>query len=74
MKKSGHWAWLGACAFLLGYEWWALATGGQTLSRAMWDATQAWPLLIFIVGMVVGSLATHFWWIWRPSESKKGGG
>ena len=72
--KSGHYAWITACAGLLAYEWWALATGGQTLSRAMYDATTAWPPLIFLIGLVVGMLVSHFFWRWDPEKSKKGGG
>ena len=73
IKKSGHLAWIGACVFLLGYEVWALTFDGQTLSRAMYDATTAWPPLIFLIGLVVGMLVSHFWWHW-DIKNKKGGG
>jgi len=74
MKNTGAWAWLIAITFLAGYEWWALATGHQSLSRAMWTATTAWPPLIFLIGMVTGGLAVHFWWRWDPGQSPKSGG
>lgn len=74
MKNSGVWAWCAAIGFLLWYEWWALATGHQTLSRAVWTLSTAWPPLIFLDGLVVGGLAVHFWWRWNPDSSTKGGG
>lgn len=59
--------WLIAAAFLLLYEAWALRSGRRTLSRMMWEATRAWPLLPWLVGVVCGGLAVHFWWPWCPS-------
>lgn len=66
--------WLIAFLALLGYEAFALYTGHETLSRMVYEATQAWGLLPFLAGFLVGMLASHFWWRWDPDRSKKGGG
>lgn len=71
-KSTGAIAWLLAVTFLAAYEWFALAFGHQSLSRAMWNATTAWPPLIFLIGEVVGGLAVHFWWRWDPAATSKG--
>jgi hypothetical protein len=71
-KQSGVVAWVMAIIFLNGYEWWALATGHQSLSRAMVEMTMAWPPLIFFIGFVVGGLTAHFWWYWNPNTTTKG--
>jgi hypothetical protein len=60
------WPWLVAAAWLLGIEWWLLATGRPTLSRRMVLASRAWPLMPWVMGVVVGGLAVHFWWPWCP--------
>lgn len=54
---------IAAFAVMEGY---ALRTNRTTLSRYVWKASQAWPLLPFVVGVVVGGLAVHFWWHWCP--------
>jgi hypothetical protein len=59
-------AWIVAVAVLLGYEWYAVATGRKTLSRQMVDWTRAWPLLPVVFGAVAGGLAVHFFWPWCP--------
>ncbi len=46
----------------------ALYTGTPTLSRAVWDASVAFPLLPFIAGMLCGGLGVHFWW---PNQGLK---
>lgn len=58
--------WLFAAAFLLAYETYALITERRTLSRMVVDATRAWGVLPFVAGIVVGMLASHFWWRWCP--------
>lgn len=40
----------------------ALATHGETLSEWVWRLSKAWPLIIFIAGLLAGGLAVHFWW------------
>jgi hypothetical protein len=69
-RHTGKLAWLIAALFLLVYEAWALATGGETLSHAMYAMTQAWGLLPFLLGVVVGGLAVHFWWRWDPEKGR----
>ena len=59
-------AWVTAVAILLGYEWFALATGRKTLSRQVFDWTQAWGLFPWLAGVVCGGLAVHFFWHWCP--------
>ncbi len=68
MKWSGIYAWLLAALWLTAYEAWALLTNHQTLSRAMWMVTTAWPPAIFLLGLIVGGAAVHFWWRWNPSD------
>lgn len=59
---------------LLVYEVFALSTDHETISRMVHSTTEEWGIFPFVVGTMVGSLATHFWWRWEPRESKKGGG
>ena len=58
--KFPDFAWVIAVAGLLLYEGYALYTGHETLSRAIWTAnkTQYGPLLPFVVGFLMGHL---FW-------------
>lgn len=44
------------------FEGYALATGGTTLSRYVWDLTAAFPPIPFIAGFLAGFLCCHFWW------------
>jgi hypothetical protein len=60
------WAlWFGG--FLLAFaaiEGLALLTGRPTLSRTVWRTEARFPILSFLIGAVVGSLAIHFFgWI-----------
>ena len=41
---------------------------GLTLSRYIYDAARAWPLLVFVLGQLTGGLAVHFWWHWDPEN------
>jgi uncharacterized membrane protein YoaK (UPF0700 family) len=47
-------------------ESYALTKNKTTLSRHVWNASRAWPLLPFVVGAMCGGLAVHFWWHWCP--------
>lgn len=40
----------------------ALANNRQTLSRFVWDLSKAWPALPWVVGILTGFVASHFWW------------
>jgi hypothetical protein len=51
----------------------AMASGGTTLSRYVWEVSLAWPPLLVLYGMVVGGLAVHFWWHWSPPGSTSEG-
>jgi len=53
----------------LAYEAYALKTGRTiTISRWVYNASNGWPLLPFILGLVVGGLAVHFLWHWCPAS------
>lgn len=39
----------------------------NTLSRAIYNLGQSWPLSIWIMGMFAGGLAVHFFWHWDPT-------
>ncbi len=41
---------------------------GLTLSRYIYDAARAWPLLTFILGQMTGGLAVHLFWRWNPED------
>jgi len=56
-----------AVVILLSYEFWAIETGHPTISRQVRTAAQAFGLLPFLVGLVCGGLAVHFFWIWCAS-------
>jgi hypothetical protein len=47
-------------------ESWALATGGTTLTRFIWELSKDWPLLPFVLGAFTGGLAAHLFWHWNP--------
>lgn len=49
---------------ILGLEAYTYFTDRTTLSGYVVRFTQDWPLLPFIVGLIVGALAAHFWWPW----------
>jgi hypothetical protein len=55
-------------ALILGYEFYALFTGRQTLSSYTVHGCRQYPLIPFFVGMVVGGLAVHFWLPWCPDD------
>lgn len=67
-------AWLAAFAF---FEYRALAHGNDphrvTLSRYVYTIGSRFPLSIFLLGMVVGGLAVHFFWHWCPPGAILGG-
>jgi len=39
----------------------------NTLSRAIYNLGQSWPLSIWLMGMFAGGLAVHFFWHWDPN-------
>jgi hypothetical protein len=64
------WLWslwlLAMIASFAAFEGFALATDRTTLSRFVVNATRAWPPIPFVFGLIVGGLATHFFWHWCP--------
>ena len=57
------------------FETIALLNNGLTLSMYTWHASEKWPPLIWICGVLAGGLAVHFWWRWAPpSIGQLGGG
>lgn len=46
----------------------------NTLSRAIYNIGESWPLSIFIMGMFAGGLAVHFFWHWCPALMPPGVG
>ena len=57
---------------VIAFEAFALLTDRLTLSRFIFEISEAWPLFIFLCGFVTGGLAVHFWWWWHPRETKRG--
>ena len=57
---------------LLGVEAFTLITGRLTLSRFIWETSEAWPLFIYLMGFVNGGLAVHFFWHWDPKSTNRG--
>lgn len=59
-----YWAfWVIGIAVTFGIaEAYALVKGKQTLSRTVWDFSRAFPPLPWVAGVLVGFLASHFWW------------
>ena len=41
----------------------------NTLSRAIYNLGQSWPLSIWLMGMFAGALATHLFWHYCPAGS-----
>lgn len=66
------WAGLSAVVFAL-LERRALQGHGITLSMTVWRISKAFLPVIFLMGMMAGGLAVHFWWHWCPPGSVSGG-
>ena len=49
---------------LIAYEIYALANEypGDTISEYFWQVSGQYPILPFFLGIVIGTLAGHFWW------------
>jgi hypothetical protein len=45
----------------------------NTLSHWIYTIGSKWPLSIWLMGMLAGSLATHFFWRWCPAGSISAG-
>ena len=60
-----------AIAFFAFFEWRAFKypLRQNTLSKFIFTIGSNWPLSIWIMGMLAGSLATQFFWHWCPAGS-----
>lgn len=74
MARYGRWIWL---AWLVGvpvsfaiFEAAGLPTG-NTLSRLVSDANDAWPLVSFLLGGLFIGLGVHFFWKWDPKARER---
>ena len=45
----------------------------NTLSRWIFNLGSNWPLSIWLMGMLAGGLAVHFFWHWCPAGSISAG-
>lgn len=55
---------IAALMAILGLELYTYLADKTTLSGYVVKLTQVWPLLPFVAGLIIGALATHFWWPW----------
>ena len=67
---------IGAILFFAYFEWRAFKypTRQNTLSRWIYNMGQTWPLSIWLMGMLAGGLAVHFFWHWAPACMPAGTG
>ncbi len=67
---------IGAIVFFAVFEARAFAHPDRqnTLSRAVATLGAQWPLSIFLMGMLAGILAAHFFWPWPQNPLAGGGG
>jgi hypothetical protein len=60
------WAWLSWALFFAvsfaALERYAILKNKTTLSRLVWNTSKAWPPFPWLVGLVTGFLADHFFW------------
>jgi hypothetical protein len=58
----------------LACETYALLTGKTTFSAYVWNKYKDDPYALFVAGMVIGliigTLATHFFWHWCPEDGR----
>ena len=49
---------------LMSYEVFALSNAepGDTISEYFWAVSGRYPILPFLLGLIIGTLAGHFWW------------
>lgn len=47
-------------------EAYAFRHNKMTLSRYIYGCSKAWPVLPFVLGLIVGGLAVHLFWQWCP--------
>jgi len=75
MRRYGRWVWLAFlfafAAIFFYFEMSALNNDGLTLSRFIYNANQAFPLVGVLFGMLSGGLAVHFFWHWDPAAQER---
>lgn len=47
---------------LLIWEGFLLVKGKETVSRSVYEASKLYPILPFMLGLVIGVFAGHFFW------------
>jgi hypothetical protein len=64
-----------ALALIIGFaviESAALSTPeGISLSQTIANISYAWPPVVFMFGLTVGVLVSHFWWPWIPAQKRE---
>ena len=43
------------------FEVWAVTSGGTTLSRYIWEASQAWPIIPIVFVIAIVAIIIHLW-------------
>lgn len=74
MNRRWIWAaWFGAVVITFAIlEGLALSRpDGVTLSQTIVDLSHRWPPIVFLIGMGVGLLVSHFWWVWIPKQQRE---
>jgi hypothetical protein len=66
-----YWVWTSWLLFLIvsfaALEGYAISkTDGVTLSQFTAEVSAAWPLMPWVLGVLAGGLAVHFFWHWQP--------
>lgn len=62
-------AWLAVFAALESYA--LTHDDALSLSQFVWNISHRWPPFVFLCGLTVGILVSHFWWRWNPDEKSK---
>ena len=59
MAEPAAWAWLAILGIVIGFEWWAVATGSHTLSQWLWKHRIAkWLGVIGLSAFLIHMFAT----------------
>jgi hypothetical protein len=71
-----RWVWVGWLLLFVAtfavFEGYALSRpDGLSLSQFVADVSYAWPPIVFLLGLTVGILVTHFWWPWIPKQRRE---
>jgi hypothetical protein len=44
---------------------------GISLSQTVANLSYAWPPIVFMFGLTIGILVSHFWWPWVPKQKRE---